>query len=75
MERYENLGGDSGIAGYECGNDFIRVFFKDDSIYLFNSRRPGFYPVEKMIKLAQRGEGLNAFINTTIGKKFAKKER
>lgn len=35
MERYANRGGDSGIVGYEIGNDFIRVQFSDGSVYLY----------------------------------------
>ena len=34
MERYQNLGGNSGVVAYEIGQDFIRVQFSDGSIYL-----------------------------------------
>ncbi|MDD4460079.1 MAG: hypothetical protein PHQ24_09780 [Proteiniphilum sp.] len=75
MERYKNLGGDSGVSGYDSGNDYIRVYFKNGSVYLYNNSRPGSRYVSQMVKLAQYGKGLNAFINTTIKKNYAIKER
>lgn len=39
MERYKNLNGDSGVATYEIGQDFIRVEFKTGAIYLYTNAR------------------------------------
>jgi len=35
MERYRDINGDSGVLAYETGPDFIRVQFKDHSVYLY----------------------------------------
>lgn len=75
MERYKNLGGDSGISAYEIGSDFIRVEFNNWDLYLYDYIRPGQDEVESMKRLAIEGEGLNAFINKYVRKNYAKKER
>lgn len=35
MKRYGNRHGNSGIAAYEEGDDFIRIRFTSGSIYLY----------------------------------------
>lgn len=30
MERYRNLGGNSGVYAYEIGSNYIKVQFKDE---------------------------------------------
>ena len=75
MERYRNMGRDSGIAGYETGPDFIRVHFMDNAVYLYTYGSAGPRYIEYMKRLAAAGSGLNAFINTTVKKLYARKER
>ena len=75
MERYKNIGGDSGVTAYETSRDFIRVKFSDGSIYLYTYAEPGSESVERMKQLAASGQGLNSFINTTVRKAYARKER
>jgi hypothetical protein len=75
MERYKNLGGDSGVVGYEIGQDFIRVQFSDGSIYLYTYASAGSQNIEHMKQLARIGQGLNSFINKTVRKAYARKER
>lgn len=75
MERYQNLGGDSGVAGYELRADQIRVQFKDGAIYLYTYGSAGANYVEQMKRLAIAGHGLNSFISTTVRKLYARKER
>lgn len=75
MERYLNLGGDSGVVGYETGSDFIRVQFSDGSIYLYTHSSCGGPNCERMKSLATVGEGLNAFINRHVKKGYARRER
>ncbi len=75
MERYRNLGGDSGVAAFETGPDFIRVQFKDGAVYLYTYASAGPQNIEHMKQLAERGQGLNSFINTTVRKAYARKER
>lgn len=75
MERYRNLGGNSGVAAFETGSDYIRVQFSDGSIYLYTCASAGANNIEQMKRLAVAGDGLNAFINKNIRKLYAKKER
>ena len=75
MERYKNLGGDSGVVAYENGPDFIRVQFSDGAIYLYTYLSASSQNIEYMKQLARNGQGLNSFINTTVRKAYAQKER
>ena len=75
MERYKDIDGDSGVAGYEIGPDYIRVQFKDSSVYLYTYVSAGTTNIETMKKLAMAGDGLNAFINKNVRKRYARKER
>lgn len=74
MYRYENKGGDSGIAAYETGSDFIRIKFSDGTVYLYTYNSAGRSSIERMKKLAQLGEGLNTYINKEVRKKYERKE-
>lgn len=74
MKPYMNLGGDSNVSAYETGIDFIRVQFKDRSIYLYTSSSAGSHNIAKMKSLAEAGRGLNSYINTHVRKLYAKKE-
>lgn len=73
MQRYGNLGGNSGIKAYELLPDGIKVQFADDSIYLYNFNSNGRRAIETMKALAQKGIGLTTYINQHIRGKFAKK--
>ena len=75
MERYKNLGGKSGVAAYEIGNDSITVQFHDGAIYLYNNQKPGSVNVERMKSLAISGQGLNSFISSDIKKNYIAKLR
>jgi hypothetical protein len=74
MERYRNRGGDSGVVAYEEGPDFIRVQFSDGHVYLYTYASAGAREIEQMKQLANNGQGLNSFINTTVRKKYARRE-
>lgn len=74
MEPYKNLNGDSGVAGFENGSDYIRVQFKDGSVYLYTYASAGSSNIEEMKRLAVAGRGLNSFINKNVRKRYAKKE-
>ena len=75
MEVYKNLGGDSGVVAYEIGSDYIRVKFSDESIYLYPNGSAESHNIREMQRLARQGQGLNAFINTTVRKNYAMKEQ
>lgn len=75
MERYRNIGGNSGVKSFEIGLDNIIVQFNDGGTYLYNYVKPGAANVEHMKVLARSGHGLNSFISTIIKKNYAKKIR
>ena len=71
MEKYLNLGGDSGILAYEIGDYYIKVEFPEPhGIYTYSYQRAGRYHVEKMKKLAIDGRGLNTYINKNVRKLY-----
>jgi hypothetical protein len=61
MTPYANLGGDSGVVGYDTGPDFIVVYFQDGSAYRYTERSAGRAHIATMQRLAQAGQGLNAY--------------
>lgn len=64
MERYRDTSGDSGVATYEIGTDYIRVQFSGTSrTYTYSYRKAGSTHVENMKQLAISGSGLNSYIN------------
>lgn len=73
MQRYFNLGGNSGIKAYELLPDGIRIQFTDGSIYLYNHKSNGRRAIETMKSLAQKGIGLTTYINQKVRGKFAEK--
>ncbi|MEZ4969421.1 MAG: hypothetical protein R2814_07140 [Flavobacteriaceae bacterium] len=67
MERYRNLGGDSGVSAYEIGSDYILVkFFGTARTYRYSYRKAGQSHIETMKQLARNGSGLNAYINKYV---------
>lgn len=72
MEKYRNIGGDSGVTGYEIGKDFIKVWF-NRKWYLYTYASAGSQNIEQMKKLAAAGNGLNSFINKHVRKDYESK--
>jgi len=70
MERYKNLGGDSGVSGYEIGDDLITVQFSTGKVYLYTYRSAGSAHIEKMKSPAVAGEGLNSYISKYVKKGY-----
>lgn len=75
MERYKNLGGDSGVAFYEIGPESITVQFTTGATYLYNYRSAGQYHIEKMKVLAVAGHGLNSYIKIYVNRGYASRLR
>lgn len=73
MEKYKNLGGDSGVIFFEITDDSIVVQFSDNSKYLYNSVLPGKSDVDNMKSLALSGKGLNSYIGRKVRKNFYQK--
>jgi hypothetical protein len=59
---YANAGGDSGVARYELGEDYIDVEFTTGAVYRYSVRSAGKANVEKLKKFALAGIGLNSYI-------------
>lgn len=71
MERYRNLGGDSGVVEYEIGTDFIKVRFKGSKVYVYDYSSAGRENIKLMKSLAINGTGLNAFIDKSVKKLYS----
>ena len=74
MTKYKNLGGESGIIAYEIGADFIRLQFEDKEIYLYTEDSTGTEHIAKMKELAEKGHGLNTYVNQHVRGNYEKKE-
>lgn len=70
-QRYPDKTGNSGIAGYQIGEEAIAIRFKERGAYLYNYDRPGKWEVETMKQLAPTGEGLTTFINQYVRDRYA----
>lgn len=75
MKAYRDLDGDSGVAAYECGPDWICVQFNTGAVYEYTCSSAGQHNVEAMKRLADSGDGLNAYINTHVRKLYSKRVR
>lgn len=73
MIRYRNLSGDSGVSAYEFGPDSITVQFSDGDAYLYDAWSAGASNIAQMKALAERGCGLNSFINVNVRKKYRRR--
>ncbi len=63
MKPYKDSDKNSNIEAYEYGDDWIAICFKDKSEYKYTTSRVRFNVLNQMKLLADRGDGLNAFIN------------
>lgn len=75
MERYENLGGDSGVSAYEIGEGSISVRFNDGATYLYTDESAGSHHILRMQQLAIAGDGLNSYIMRHVRTNYASKSR
>ena len=73
MKTYTDRDNNSNIAGYEYGEDWIRIYFKDDSEYEYSGEYMTQYMIDQMKYLADQGDGLNAYINKNKPKYSSKK--
>ncbi|AXE93531.1 hypothetical protein ACOCG7_27850 [Paraburkholderia sp. DD10] len=63
MERYRNVSGDSGVAAYEIGDDYVAVRFKAGVAYWYTEASVGVKHVAALKRLARRGQGLSTYIS------------
>ena len=74
MQQYLNLGGDSGVEGYEIGDDYITVYFaRSHKGYKYSYQSAGQTHVERMKQLAKAGNGLNEYINRNTRNLYERK--
>jgi hypothetical protein len=75
MERYRNLGGDSGVVAYEIGHGSITVEFAAGTykFYLYDAIRPGASMVSELQRLASAGQGLNSYIGRVVKGNYSRK--
>ena len=76
MQRYQNLGGRSGVVAYKIGDDYIVVQFSKgkSTFYSYTYTSAGQAAIETMKQLAEQGRGLGSYISTkTTRPEFHKK--
>lgn len=71
MQPYSNP--HTNVTGYEPGPDFIRVRFKDGSVYTYTDASAGPQAIAEMKRLAAQGSGLNGYINRHVRNGYASK--
>ncbi len=66
MQPYKNLSGQSNIASYENGTDYIKVQFWTGywKLYTYTNSSAGTSIIQHMQSLATSGRGLNSYIST-----------
>jgi hypothetical protein len=74
MKPYGDPGGSSGVVAYDAGPDFIRVAFRNGSVYLYTYASAGAANIEHMKHLAQSNRGLTTFINTRVWNRYVHRE-
>lgn len=73
MIPYKDLGGDSGVQAYECGETRIQVRFNTGAVYEYTDASAGSAHIEAMKQLARQGDGLNAYINRHVKKAYSRR--
>lgn len=73
MPLYKDINGDSGVQSYEIGDGSITVHFERGGSYLYTNASAGAHHISEMQRLAQAGDGLNAYINRHVRKNYAQK--
>jgi hypothetical protein len=64
---------DSGIVSWECGPDWIDVRFRSGARYKYTAASAGMHNIEEMQRLAERGQGLSAYISQHVHDAYARK--
>ncbi len=66
MQPYKDIAGDSGVAAYEIKPGSITIQFRKGGTYLYDASNPGAQHVVEMQRLAEAGDGLNAYVNKFV---------
>jgi hypothetical protein len=62
MKQYKDINHDSSVSAYEYTDTSIRVQFKTGKIYEYPESKIGSTHLNNMKRLAESGDGLNAYI-------------
>lgn len=73
-KKYANTTGRSGVTSTKSGRGQITVRFRDGSKYTYTNASATRPRVRRMKELAERGSGLNGYINRRVKKDYASKE-
>jgi hypothetical protein len=75
MKPYKDIDNDSGVSAYEYEEGWIHIKFSDGKNYEYKAEKIGSHHICAMQKLADSGEGLNAYINEhrTVLKGYSRK--
>lgn len=74
FSTYANLGGNSGVDKTESKRGQLTVKFLDGSQYIYTNKSAGQYSMRRMRQLAERGRGLNRYINLSVKKNYESKK-
>lgn len=75
MRPYGNRAGDSGVVGYEAGERFVVVYFRNGWAYTYTDRSAGAEIMAEMRRRATAGRGLSTLISTRVKDHYASKRR
>ena len=71
--RYRDIDHDSGVTQFEIGAEYIKVWFEKSSRpYTYSYSSAGQRHIENMKRLAERGDGLNGYINDHVKKLYVR---
>ncbi len=73
MPLYKNWGGNSGVHSYEVGSDYIIVTFNTGVSYEYTYSSAGASHIEILKNLANKGSGLNSYINKNVKNNYSRK--
>jgi len=73
MEGYANRSGNSGVAAFQIGDDYIWVQFTSGAIYEYTYSSAGAGNIEEMKTYASLGSGLCSFIKRYVNKNYSRK--
>jgi hypothetical protein len=73
VQRYANIGGNSGVVAYALHRDSIVVRFQDGSTYEYTLQSAGAARLDTMKRLAIAGRGLSTFIAQQVHAGYARK--
>lgn len=73
MQVYRDINHDSGVRGYDIGDADITVWFNGTAkSYTYSYANAGAENVEAIKRLAENGDGLNAFIKKIVNSKYVR---